>query len=94
MSAQFFSTLNQEISSTKVKGWRLYGKSISESGALVDLETYALAGPRLNCDDWQTRVNCPAGELATAAEIHYGPGVERRSWIGIALKCRALKVAS
>lgn len=78
----------------KVKGWRLYGKKITDSGTLVDLTTSALAGPRANCHEWQPRVDCPAGELATAAEIHYGPGTEPRSWIGIALKCRALKPTS
>jgi hypothetical protein len=36
-------------------------------------------------------VDCQPGEIATAAEIHFGPGDEPRSWIGIALKCRAVK---
>ena len=45
-----------------------------------------------NCKDWLPAVDCQPGEIATAADIHYGPGAEPRSWIGIALQCRAVKV--
>ena len=36
---------------TKVKGWVLYGKKITDSGTLVDLTTHALAGPRAHCHE-------------------------------------------
>ena len=75
----------------KIKGYTLRGRKINESGVLEDL-TLKAAGPELaNCKEWKPGVDCQPGEIATAAEIHYGPGDEPRSWIGIALKCRAVK---
>ena len=75
----------------KIKGYTLRGRKINESGVLEDL-TLKAAGPELaNCKEWQPGVDCQPGEIATAAEIDYGPGDEPRSWIGIALKCRAVK---
>jgi hypothetical protein len=82
--------MNQD--DTRVKGWRLYGKTISASGQLVDIANYALAGPRANCSAWQAQAHCPAGELATAAEVHFDNSSEPRSWIGISLRCRAVTV--
>jgi DNA-binding beta-propeller fold protein YncE len=83
--------LNRE--GDKVKGWDLYGKKINDDGSLSDTNRASFPG-RANCpadgSGWQSAVNCPAGELATAAEVHFGPGNDERSWIGIALKCRKL----
>jgi DNA-binding beta-propeller fold protein YncE len=80
---------------TKVKGWRLNGKKINADGTLTDVNR-AIAGPRANCPSdesgWRPFVNCAAGELATAAEIHFAAGSDARDWIGIELQCRALKV--
>lgn len=77
---------------SKVKGWILYGREITEDGDLVDLTLHATAGPRPNCTTWMSQVNCPAGELATAAVFHFDTTTEPRSWIGVALKCRAVTV--
>jgi hypothetical protein len=77
---------------TRVKGWILFGRSITASGQLVELSGTALGGPRPNCDAWQSPVFCPAGQLATAAEVHFDAPGEPRSWRGIALRCRAVTV--
>jgi hypothetical protein len=77
---------------TRVKGWILHGRKILDSGQLVDLANTALGGSRPNCDTWAPPVHCPAGKVATAAEVHFDAPGEPRSWIGIALKCRAVTV--
>jgi hypothetical protein len=37
-------------------------------------------------------VNCPAGQIATAAIVHFEAGKTPRSWTGIGLQCRSLRV--
>jgi hypothetical protein len=80
-------------SGDKVNGWTLTGRKIEPDGRLIDL-TSSTNAARPNCDEYQEAINCPAGEVATAAMVHYGPGAERQSWIGMALQCRAVRVKS
>jgi hypothetical protein len=76
---------------SKVKGWILHGRQINANGTLTDLANTALGGPRANCSEpWKQRVDCPAGELATAAVLEFDSTSEPRAWLGISLKCRAL----
>lgn len=77
---------------TRVKGWILYARQINDDGSLTDLTLDALAGPRPNCDTWKQRVDCPAGEIATAAVLEFESGSTPRAWKGISLKCRAVTV--
>ena len=77
---------------TKVKGWTLYGRQINDDGSLMDLTLSALAGPRANCDTWKQRVDCPTGEIATAAVLEFDSSTTPRAWLGISLKCRAVTV--
>ena len=77
---------------TKVKGWILYGRQINDDGSLTDLTLSALAGPRPNCDTWKQRVDCPTGEIATAAVLEFDSSTTPRAWLGISLKCRAVTV--
>jgi hypothetical protein len=77
---------------TRVKGWILYGRRINDDGSLTDLTTDALAGPRPNCTTWKQRVDCPAGEIATAAVLEFESGSTPRAWQGLSLKCRAVTV--
>lgn len=77
----------------RVKGIHLRGKRISDTGSLTDF------GPdqqdsRNNChqDHWKRWVNCPDGQIATAAIIHFDAGNTPRSWTGIGLQCRAITV--
>jgi hypothetical protein len=77
---------------TRVKGWILYGRQINANGSLMDLSLDALAGPRPNCDTWKQRIDCPAGEIATAAVLEFDSGSAPRAWKGISLKCRAVTV--
>jgi hypothetical protein len=77
---------------TRVKGWVLYGRQINANGSLTDLTLDALAGPRPNCDTWKQRVDCPTGEIATAAVLEFDAGSTPRAWMGISLKCRAVTV--
>lgn len=77
---------------TRVKGWILYGRQINDDGSLTDLTLDALAGPRPNCDTWKQRVDCPAGEIATAAVLEFESGSAPLAWKGISLKCRAVTV--
>ena len=76
----------------KIKGIHLRGQRITDAGTLEDF------GPdeqdaRTNChqDHWKRWVNCPAGQIATAAIIHFGAGNTPRSWTGIELRCRGLR---
>ena len=80
-------------SDDRIKGIHLHGQRITDSGTLADF------GPdqqdsRTNChqDHWKRWANCPAGQIATAAVIHYEAGNTPRSWIGIELQCRGLRV--
>jgi len=75
---------------SKVKGWRLYGRTINSDGSLTDLTLSALGGPRPNCDTWQPRVDCPAGQIATAIVASFDTSSEPRAWTGVALKCRTV----
>jgi hypothetical protein len=77
---------------SKVKGWELFGRQINANGSLSDIANHALAGPRPNCDTWKQRVDCAAGEIATAMQVHFDSTTEPRSWLGVALKCRHVSV--
>jgi hypothetical protein len=77
----------------RVKGIHLHGQRITDEGKLVDF------GPdeqdaRTNChqDHWKRWVNCPAGQVATAALIHFEAGNTPRSWTGIGLQCRSFRI--
>ena len=77
----------------KIKGIHLRGQRITDAGVLEDF------GPdeqdaRTNChqDHWKRWVNCPAGQVATAAIIHFEAGNTPRSWTGIELRCRGLRI--
>lgn len=77
----------------RIKGIHLRGRRINDAGVLVDF------GPdeqdsRTNChqDHWKRWVNCPEGQIATAAIIHFEAGNTPRSWTGIGLQCRSLRV--
>lgn len=73
----------------RVKGIHLRGQRINDAGALVNFGPDA-QDSRTNChqDHWKRWVNCPTGQVATAAIIHYSAGNTPRSWTGIELRCR------
>ncbi len=80
-------------SDDRIKGIHLHGKRITDTGTLVDF------GPdqqdsRTNChqDHWKRWVNCPTGQIATAAIVHFEAGNTPRSWVGIELQCRGIRV--
>ncbi len=76
----------------RVKGIHLRGQRINDAGELVNFGPDA-QDSRTNChqDHWKRWVECPAGQIATAAIIHYSAGDTPRSWTGIGLQCRAIK---
>ncbi len=77
----------------RVKGIHLHGQRITDAGALVDFGPDA-QDARTNChqDHWKRWVSCPVGQIATAAIMHFEAGNTPRSWTGIELKCRGLRV--
>lgn len=79
----------------RIKGIHLAGYRITESGSLVKFSPDA-QDSRTNChqDHWKRWVNCPAGQIATAAVIHFAAGGTPRSWTGIELRCRTVHATS
>ena len=77
----------------RIKGVHLRGQRITDAGTLADFGPDA-QDTRTNChqDHWRRWVNCPAGQIATAAILHFEAGNTPRSWIGIELRCRGLRV--
>ena len=77
----------------RIKGIHLQGKRITDTGTLVDFGPDA-QDARTNChqDHWKRWVNCPDGQVATAAIVHFEAGNTPRSWTGIALQCRSIRV--
>lgn len=77
----------------RVKGIHLHGQRITDAGTLVDFGPDA-QDARTNChqDHWKRWVSCPAGQIATAAIVHFEAGNTPRSWTGIELKCRRFRV--
>ena len=92
---------------TRVKGLRIRGAQLSDTGDLVDLKAQTVpdhkgpmpahnTGPtsmptddRANCNNnWKKWAECPGGQIATAAILHFEAGKEPRSLTGIALECR------
>jgi hypothetical protein len=76
----------------RIKGVHLRGQRITDVGTLVNF------GPdaqdfRTNChqDHWKRWANCPAGQIATAAIVHFEAGNTPRSWTGIELRCRSVR---
>ncbi len=69
-------------SSGRVKGYTLFGK---DGNGNTQVETFK----RPNCDAWQQRVNCPAGEMATGVRLHFDAGSGNKSDIltGVQLHC-------
>jgi hypothetical protein len=77
------------LSSVSIRAITLRGQRITDAGTLEDF------GPdqqdaRTNChqDHWK---RWPAGQIATAAIIHFEAGNTPRSWTGIELRCRGLR---
>lgn len=76
----------------RVKGFAITGQSINSNG---DLTLFLpLVQERTNCHHWsQGRASCPAGYLATAAELHFereDNEKNARSLTGVRLLCRSL----
>ena len=76
----------------RVKGIHLRSQRITDTGTLVDFGPDA-QDSRTNChqDHWKRWVNCPAGQVATAAIINFEAGNTPRSWTGIELRCRSVR---
>jgi hypothetical protein len=72
----------------KVKGISVVGSKLTSTGSLVSMA--AIADDRTNCDSWRTLRTCPAGQVATAVDVHFATGSEPKEIIGLALRCRAV----
>jgi hypothetical protein len=75
----------------KVKGIDVVGKQLTSSGTLVGLAMFG-SPPRIHCSEWESWVQCPTGQIATAVDAHFSGGNTFESLTGIALQCRALTV--
>lgn len=68
------------------------GADIKDPGNKSGLRATLTTEPadwRPHCNDnWKKWANCPVGQIATAAILHYEAGKEPRSLTGIALECR------
>jgi hypothetical protein len=73
----------------KVKGISVVGKRVASNGTLTPLPVDGSA-PRANCHHWDSWVQCPAGQIATAVDAHFASGNTPRELTGIALHCRAV----
>jgi len=77
----------------KVKGFQIFGQAIDNNGDLYPLPLTTLK-ERTNCHHWaKTVASCPAGQLATAAELHFereDNEKKPRSLTGVRLLCRRL----
>lgn len=77
----------------KVKGFQILGQAIDNNGDLYPLPLTTLK-ERTNCHHWaKTVASCPAGQLATAAELHFereDNEKKPRSLTGVRLLCRRL----
>ena len=66
-----------------------YPDSGSSSGLSALVDQNAPSDERNNCNgNWKKWAKCPAGQIATALNVHYAAGSTPRSVTGIALKCR------
>ena len=80
-------------SDDRIKGIHVHGKRITDTGQLADFNPDA-QDSRTNChqDHWQRWADCPAGQIATSAIMHFEAGKTPRSWTGVELQCRRLHV--
>ncbi|NVJ65195.1 MAG: hypothetical protein HWE16_01815 [Gammaproteobacteria bacterium] len=69
--------------SNRVKGYTLYGRAFGSPFTLSD------SYERANCNDWQTRVNCPTDTRAIGVKAYFmnGSGSRSDSLTGIRLIC-------
>ena len=78
---------------TKSRDFTIIGQVIDNNGDLIPLPPPPLK-QRTNCHHWrQTVASCPAGHLATAAELHFEREDKEknpRSLTGVRLLCRRL----
>ncbi len=76
----------------RIKGIHLRGQRITETGTLASFGPDA-QDSRSNChqDHWKRWVDCPSGQVATAAIVHFAAGNTPRSWTGIGLQCRGIR---
>lgn len=77
----------------RIKGVHLRGMRITDTGKLVPFGPDA-QDARTNChqDHWKRWADCPDGQIATAAIVHFEAGNTPRSWTGIQLRCRGVRV--
>lgn len=78
----------------KVKGLRIFGGSFNESGAFVpDHGAVTHEAKRPNCltqNQWKTKVQCPAGQVAIGLRGDRSPG---KGFTGLALICSPYKLS-
>src|SRR5688572_12576738 len=72
----------------KVKGISVVGTKLTSTGSLVSMA--AIPDDRTNCHHWDSLVVCPAGQVATAVDVHFATGSEPKEVVGLALRCRAV----
>jgi len=85
---------NSRLKGIEVRG-RSVGANMANKFLLQDtpLDPDKASGARANCHDdgWQRWVDCGAGEVATAAVVHFEAGEPPRAVTGLALECAPVK---
>jgi len=72
----------------KIKGLKLWGSRLKADGTLV-----ADSSPNKkelnNCKEWQDKISCPSGKIATGVKAHYVS--DKVGFAGLALHCSSIK---
>lgn len=89
---------NDKADSTKekLKGIRLFGRTIDKAAATLGPENGPDEAKHTNCDVWRQKVACPSGQVASKFKVYYetytvyGTQTDYGFAKGIALGCRRI----
>lgn len=79
-------------SKNKLKGVRLWGRTVDPETAALGPTNGPAYAERKNCAQWSRRVNCPTGEVAAKFKVFGASDTSGKHMEGISLGCREVEM--
>jgi len=77
----------QRRSNDRIKGIEIFGSEIEVNGPRRD-PALAVSEERPNCNEWNTKVSCPEGEVAVELRVEF----RGESAVGMSLRCAPARI--
>lgn len=85
---QVCTTDKSDTSRNKLKGIRLWSRTVSDEGRLLTTNSSYQETKHTNCKKWHEKVECPTGTITSRLKLHYNAD---KTYTGIQLVCRKVR---